>query len=234
MNRGLVFIVTIALFFGVTSASGGYVGVSSQCINQQCFVAASTSLISIVAGLVFFAFAISFPRGDRKASENNTGVWRRFGAFFLDFMVVLLALTPITVLPTLIAEYVHTNSYAWTFQRDFSRSTDNWIIIPTVFLMFGGLYYYFYKFCLLSKQTLGQYVSGYRIQSIDGPMNSQKARKRVLLSILGLCLWPISVILGLRNKRVFWWDSSSGTQALTAETVNKNQNEMDGSVEPPI
>ena len=234
MNRFLVFVVTILLFVAITSASGGYVGVSSQCINQQCFMAASTSLISIALGIGFLIYAIKFPRKIFGLSSHRTGAWRRFGAFILDFMVILLSLTPIIVLPALIAEYFHTDSFVWFFQRAFARSSDTWVVLPSVLIMFGGLFYYFYRYCALSKQTLGQYVFGYHIVAEKEGMTAALARKRVLISMLGLCLWPITVIHGLYRKRVFWWDSASETQAVNIETVNKNQNEMDGSVEPPI
>jgi uncharacterized RDD family membrane protein YckC len=222
MHRFFVLLIVLAFVFGTTSFSGGYVGVSSECRGGQCFVIASTSIASIILGLIFIIFAIKFPREIRNNTENRAGFWRRFGAFILDFIAVLMALTPIVALPTILSEYFYTGSFEWAFQRDYSRSTDILVIFPSVLILLAGLIYYFYKYTLISKPTLGQYVLGYRIVSNNGAMDSSIARKRVLLSVLGMCLWPIAVIHGLIKKRVFWWDSGSNSIARVTSAVNKS------------
>jgi uncharacterized RDD family membrane protein YckC len=222
MNRLLIFFITIALFFGVTSFSGGYVGVSSQCVGDSCFVMASTSYLSIILGLIFVVFALKFPRASSEDAENRAGFWRRFGAFLIDFMLVMSVLTPIVVLPAIFTEFIHTDTFMWSFQRDYARPSDNIIILPSVFIIFLGHIYYLYKYTLLTKPTLGQYILGYRVKCVDGTMTASIARKRVSLSILGVCLWPISVIHGLIKKRVFWWDSGSGSIAVLTSTANKS------------
>ncbi len=224
MNRLFVFLIAIGLHIGITYNAGSHVGVTSQCINEQCFVSASTSIISIIFGIGLIIYAIKFPRAETTVTETNAGFWRRFSAFLIDFIALLTALASVVALPTIFAEYLHTNTFSWSFQRDYSRRSDLLLIIPSVLIMMTGLIYYFYKFTLSSKQTLGQYILGYRVITTDGNMNKQIARKRVTLSIIGLALWPIAVIHGLIKKKRFWWDSGSHSQAVRivrADTVDK-------------
>lgn len=221
MHRILVFFIAAILFYVVTNFSGGNVGVSSECINDTCSVTASTSLLSIGFGIVFIVFAVMFPRAKRNDCEKLAGVWRRFGAFLIDFIVIILALSPILALPAIITEYTYTNEFLWSFQREFSRSTDNAVIIPSAFILLVGLVYYFYKFTLLSKPTIGQYILGYRIIVFSTNMSKSVAFKRVGLSMLGMCAWPIAIIHGLIKKRVFWWDSGSGSRAILTLAANK-------------
>lgn len=222
MHRLLVFLIIVIFFYGTASFSGGHVGISSQCVNNNCVVSASTSLYSIILSLGFILFAMKFPRAKRVDTKIRVGVWRRFGAFFLDFLTILLALTPILTLPIIYAEYTHTGSFNWSFQRNFSRDSDILLILPSGLILFAGLIYYFYKFTLLSKPTLGQYVLGYRVVAEDGDMNKEKARARIISSILGMCFWPISVIHGLIKKRVFWWDSTSESIAVLTSPDNSS------------
>ena len=222
MKRFLVLLITLGGLWGSIWFSGDSIGISSQCVNGQCFVNASTSIGSIIIGALIAAFVIKLPRGSRGDIEKRAGFWRRLSSFYLDFAVVLITLTPILVLPALLVEYIHTGNFSWVFQRDYSRDSDFWIVFPNVVLLLLALiyyFYYFYYYALNSKPTLGQFVLGYRIVSTEGTMNSSIAIKRVLLSMLGMCLWPFAIVHGLIKKRVFWWDSGSSSMA-----VNKSSN----------
>ena len=224
MQRFLVLLIALGSFWGSTWLSGGSIGVSSQCVNGQCLVSASTSISAMIIGTFLIIFVIKLPRGGREDIEKCAGFWRRFASFILDFMAVIIALTPVLALPAVLMEYAHTGAFSWVFQRDYSRSSDSWVILPSVLLLFAALIYYFYYYTLNSKPTLGQYILGYRVVSIEGTMNSSIALKRVLLSILGMCLWPIAIVHGLIKKRVFWWDSGSHSIAVLTMAVNKSSN----------
>ena len=164
MNRYLVLALVIGAFFLASWASGGSVGATSACENDKCIVSASTSLLSIlVAGglLVFlFFYRQQATEIDRK---NTVGVWRRFGAFYLDFMFVLMALAPLAAIPMIVAEAGITGQFQWSFEREFSRPSDSGYLLPGIFCIFLGLYYYFYKHGQLNKPTIGQYVLNYTV-----------------------------------------------------------------------
>ncbi len=198
--------------------SGGEVGFSYHCINNACIVSASSSLFGILFGITFAIFALLFKQQNTLKSPETVGVWRRFGAFIIDYGAVLMVLSPITSLPVLVIEAIHTGKFQWVFYRDYARDTD-WIFGLLVFSMFFFVVFYFYKHPALSRQTLGEYVAGYKIIPAD---EAKKASylKRVFWSFLGMCILPVSVILALRNKqKQFWWDDACNTKAMK---VTKN------------
>jgi len=213
MNRFQVFLTTLLLFYCTTYFSGGNAGITSHCYNGDCFVMASTSLFSIVCGVILGLYAILFPR-QKSISDKplEVGIWRRFGAFLVDFIVVLTVATPLLTLPLILAEYYETGIFAWSFQRDFSRTTDNVIIIPSALSFFFFLSFYFYKFHMTGQPTLGQYILGFRVTGNDNDVKKGEAASRVVLSFVGLCIWPISVLHALYNGKEFWWDEFSNTK----------------------
>jgi len=187
---------------------------------------ASTSLLSIIFALMLCLFAILFPRQKSEAdSALEVGIWRRFGAFLIDFFAILTIATPLLTLPIILAEYYQTGTLVWSFQRDFSRPTDNTIIIPSALSVFFFMWFYFYENQVKERTTLGQYISGYRISGKNGSIKKRDATTRVLLSFVGMCIWPISVLHVLYNEKVFWWDEFSNTRVERMKSLLKNVGE---------
>lgn len=225
MIRIVLFIVLAIAFILSGWASGGSNGISSTCINDDCVHSASTSLISVLISVFLLFLIILFPQYDyRPDSSRTVGVWRRCGALFLDFALFLLISAPFAALPILISEMTYTGTFSWAFQRDFSRPTDTAFILPVIFCGFLALYFYFYIHLSVSRPTVGLYILGYRVE----PANNQQTPKyalRVVMSYIGLCMWPISVIFALRNTdKAFWWDSATGTRVfrISAHKTGKN------------
>jgi hypothetical protein len=213
MNRFLVLTVVVIAFITSGWASHGHVGVSSQCRNATCLVSASSSLTSIILALGLLAFLLLY-RQREYAPDRQTivGVWRRIGAFLIDFWLVLLIMSPLAALPVLISEASYTGSFEWSFARGYSRPSDSLYLLPAVFATFAALFLYHHQHGRSSRPTIGQYILGYRIAPLAGC--EPRYARRVLLSFVGLCVWPISVILALREPdKAFWWDTASRTKA---------------------
>ena len=86
MNKLLVFIIIVVLIYLSSWAAGGNVGVGSSCENGRCLTYASSSLLSIVMSLGLLIFLYFYPQQKSiHDSSEIVGVWRRFGAFYLDF-----------------------------------------------------------------------------------------------------------------------------------------------------
>ncbi|MDH5191793.1 MAG: RDD family protein [Gammaproteobacteria bacterium] len=223
MPRKLVFLIVIGIFFLSASLSGGSVGASSACVNNECKVVVASSIASLLLGISLGLFIFYFPRKHSITDSSNiVGLWRRFGAFFLDFMTVLIVISPIAVVPILIAEANFTSEFTWSFERDFVRPTDDIYLLPGVFGIFIALYLYFLLYARSNIQTVGQYILGYKVKAIDENDNSPQYAKRVLFSFWGLCAWPISVILALRTpKKACWWDAITNTEVVRTMVVNK-------------
>ncbi|MCV6623852.1 MAG: RDD family protein [Cellvibrionaceae bacterium] len=215
MPRILAFSIAIAIIYFIPNQSGGSVGVSSQCVNSNCVVTASSSISGVVLGLLLAILVFFFPR--KRFIENSDGVvglWRRFGAFILDFIVILTIISPAASLPILITESGYTGGFEWSFTREFSRDSDNILILPVIFGMFAIIFLYFYVHAKSGNQTFGQYILNYVVSSSEDGKEPQFA-KRVLYSYIGLCAWPVSVILALRSEnKECWWDKTTNTKLV--------------------
>lgn len=220
MSRTIVFVLVFGAFFLTSTMSGG--SVSSVCSNADCLVSASSSPFSVALAVGLLLFLVFYPQLENTADNTRVvGVWRRFGAFFLDFTLVLMSVTPLAALPFLWAEAGHTGIFQWSFEREFLRPTDSVYILPSVFAAFLALFYYFYQHARVGRQTIGQYVLGYRVVRASGIDGEPKYGMRVVMSFLGLCIWPISVILALRNShKAFWWDAATGSNVARVASAN--------------
>ena len=214
MNRLAEFLLVIAAFALTSWASGGNIGASSECQNAECVVSASSSILSVSLGLAFaLLLAIYRQRQDPYDSGNTVGVWRRFGAFLLDLVVVLMIMAPVGAIPILVAEAKYSGTFEWAFTRHYSRPTDAVLILPSALATFLALFVYLYLHARSHRPTIGQFVSGYRVTANPGS-GPPKYALRVVLSFIGLCAWPVSLVPALRRRdKAFWWDVVTRTKA---------------------
>jgi uncharacterized RDD family membrane protein YckC len=88
------------------------------------------------------------------------------------------------------------------------------LIFPAAIGVFVAMYFYFSLHPKNNRQTMGQYVLGYRVVAADSG-TPPAYRARALLSFLGLCMWPVSLTMALLNERkAFWWDAASKTKVV--------------------
>ena len=218
MNRAYFFILVVLFGTLISYFADGSIGVSQKCFNDECFLRASTSILSIIFSVIFSICLFFIPR--KKFTYNSELIVRsrrRISAFIIDFVILLVCATPISALPMILMEYSYTDNLAWSFQRDFVRSTDSSIMFPTMLFIFTLLFYYFYKHLMLNKQTVGQYVLGYRIKFKDDVIDKSSVIFRLIYSYFGLCIWPLSWIFAMFNDRVYWWDKTSNTSVELIE-----------------
>lgn len=215
MSRLAVFIVVLGAFVLSSWSAGGSVGSSYACENARCAVTASSSPISILLSVALTVFALIYPQRASVPDETGVvGVWRRVGAFLLDFASVVMVAGSLGAVPVLVAEAQFTGVFEWAFERDFERPTDMAYLLPAVVGAFLLLFFYFYLHPRVGRQTLGQYVLGYRVTEATSGANPSYGA-RALLSFIGLCVWPISVILALRTpSKAFWWDSATNSKVV--------------------
>jgi hypothetical protein len=215
MNRFAVFAVVLGSVVLSSWAADGSVGASSNCENARCVVSASSSPISILLSVALVLFVVTYPQRTSASDETRVvGVWRRFGAFFLDFASVVMVVSSLGAVPVLVAEAGFTGAFQWTFERDFARPTDTAYVLPAALGAFLLLFLYFYLHARVNRQTIGQYVLGYRV-SVASAAAKPRHGVRVLLAFVGLCMWPISVILALMTlRKAFWWDLATNSRVV--------------------
>jgi uncharacterized RDD family membrane protein YckC len=213
MIRLIALSLVVGVFILSSWASGGHLGTSSECRNTECVVTASSSALSLV---IAFALAIILalyrPNPSTDDHSRIVGVWRRFGAFLLDLAVVLMIVAPFGAVPILLAEAKYSGSFQWSFTRHFSRPTDIVLILPGALAALLALFFYFYYYARSQKATIGQFIMGYRVLA-ESEAASPNFVFRVVLSFVGLCAWPVSLVPALRKpNRAFWWDEATRTK----------------------
>lgn len=195
-------------------------GMSAECVGGQCIYAASTSVSAILMsafwGLVLFTNR-ELPIND---ASHEAGFWRRLAAFFIDFWVLMAVFIPIFVMPVLLAEFAHTGDFQWNFIRDFSRTGD-WPLRAFLALVHITAMVKCQAFFIRnSKPTLGQYILGIRIIPATDSSPPIQATKRVLLSLVGLFIWPIAIYTAIRRRKVYFWDRMTDTRTVIAAEKN--------------
>ncbi len=215
MSKLLVFALIALAAIASSWNSPDTFGAQFRCENSDCFVSAGATSQALIVALVVLVFLFAYSQRDQRTTQLAVvGVWRRFGAFLLDFTTIMMVAVPIGAMPMLVAEYYYTGSFQWSFEREFVRPTDVPLIMPIALGIFLVMYFYFSLPPKRGRQTVGQYVLGYRVIA-SGNADVPTYGRRALLSFVGLCAWPLSVVLALRHERkAFWWDTATGSQVV--------------------
>ncbi len=214
--RKIHVLLVLAFAFAVSAWwSSGSLGVQSACANSQCAVRASSSPIALAVAVALIVFLFAYRQHQYAPNDHApVGVWRRLGAFFVDFATIMLMFSPIGAMPALLGEAHFTGEFHWAFERDFGRPSDAPLVVPAVLVGFLCLFVYFYAHARMGRQTLGQYLLSYRLEGAGGAAEPAYGR-RTVLSFIGLCAWPISLVLALRNPRkAFWWDGATDSKVI--------------------
>lgn len=203
----LASLILLLILAGPSSAN-------SSCIKESCIVEVSASFRALLCGGVIAVLALFWPRPSAtNSSDHPVAILRRLGALLLDFTVVLAVLSPLLCIAVLAMEAEVTGTFAWSFSRDFSRPSDLQIMIPGILLMQFLLVLYFYVHNALNRQTVGKHILGYTVTSSEGEQPNYMAA--TVLSVIGMCMWPISLYLAVRRQdKSFWWDGTSNTKAI--------------------
>lgn len=211
MSRNIVLIITVIIVSVSVIFSDGMVGASSQCVNGRCLVGGGSSIFAMFIGLILGGFALWFPRKEFIASEEvKVSIWRRIVAMFVDFYALMMVVTPFLAMPLLIIESQHTGEFAWNFVREYQRESDTFAILPVTLLMLVLMISFFYISAKKQTQTLGQYILNIKLKPPEGVEVAPSYGQRFFLFFIGLCMWPISLIIALRNERkAFWWDNQT-------------------------
>lgn len=215
MGRLWVFAVLVALLVAQFATSSQH-GFQANCVNDHCYVVAATSQVGLIASAVLAAFLILYPQLRPEVEHTEpVKLWKRGVAFYIDFFVALSIAAPIATLPLLLEEGKITGTFQWHFERDFARPTDAALAIPAILGMFVVLFLYFYLHLQLKRQTIGQYLMGFRVEPEPG--TDANAFNVVLLSWIGMCMWPFALYGAAKHpQKLFWWNEQTHTRVVQA------------------
>jgi uncharacterized RDD family membrane protein YckC len=154
------------------------------------------------------------PPADR--GDPLPGVFRRFAAFWLDFVLAIVAVTPIVGILLTVTEWRRTGVFQWNFERTTQASSDGLIAaIGTIFSAAGLILYYSLPL-VRRKPSPGACIVGYQVIPEDGTTLSWKtAFLRTLLGFLAACTAWLAPFVGRdRKKGQFWLDKVFHTRAV--------------------
>jgi uncharacterized RDD family membrane protein YckC len=144
------------------------------------------------------------------------GVFRRFVAFWLDFIFAMTAVTPILgILPTL-TEWRRTGAFEWAFERRSYAPGDGLLSAMGVVLASVALIFYYALPLIRPRPSPGTCIMGYQIVPEGGTtMTLRLALLRTLLGFIALSGAYVAPFVGRdRKKGKFWLDKVFGTQAV--------------------
>jgi hypothetical protein len=206
--------ILLGLFYLFMKAGGG--GYSMSCVNADCQVNASSGFAFLTISATLLGLVLVFklpPAADLARLGKPAGYVRRFLAFFVDFFAMITIMGSLSALAMLLAEYGHTGSWSWSFERDYARWSD-WFAVPISLGIFAVLYFYYSRAADAGRQTFGQFLFGFRAvvreKTWSGPIGGMFA----LFAFFGVMPLFMPRMVRSMNKAVGLGRSATGLQAF--------------------
>ena len=209
-------LVAVLLFMGFV-ADPMTIGASAQWSNDRYHFAGGTqpwalAIAALVIGL-YLLLMYSAPLG---VGTPLPGVLRRFVAFWLDFVLAMVAAGPIFgVIPTLM-EWRRTGIFEWVFERTTPAPGDG-LLLATGFLLCSVALVLYYAFPLAhNRPSPGTCICGYQIVADNGgTLSLRTALLRTFLGFIALCAAYLAPFVARDRKNgKFWLDKVFGTRAV--------------------
>jgi len=143
------------------------------------------------------------------------GVIRRYGAFWLDFILLMIITGPIVGIPPILSEWRRTGVFQWQIERTFSVPSDSlnelyaFLFIVIVFVVYEALP------LTLGKPSPGECMCGYQILSdYPRPIRWNSALLRALVGFAAAVGGPIALFYNRDPTRgKIWIDKYFDTHA---------------------
>lgn len=216
MKRSWV-LATVLIVLLAQSAFGVSNVLTDQCVNQGCVILARTSPIGLLSSAALLALTIFLrPVPAAPVAGQTVRLRRRVGAFFIDIFAAMSIVVPLAALPMLLYAAAMSKVFLWAVQVSQPDWWDHVIAVVLIISAVAGLVVYYQLPLRRGRQTLGQYVAGYRLEPREG--GTPRYAKLTMLSLAGVCLWPISLAMAAaRPDREFWWNRAAGVCAVRLE-----------------
>ncbi len=209
--------IAVALFILSYIPDQPTIGASAEWINGDYHFAGGTDPLAVLLSIVIIGlyFLLQFSPVDG-LGQPLPGVFRRFVAFWLDFILAVVAMAPILgIVPTLM-EWRRTGEFAWNFERDTSAPYDWWLSGILVLATFLGLVFYYAWPIVRRRPSPGTCIMGYRVVADDGvTLALGKALLRPLLGFIAVCAAYLAPFIARDKKNgKFWLDKVFRTHAV--------------------
>jgi len=209
-------LLLLLLFVGIVTEPTT-VGVGAQWSNNRYLFGGGTQPWAIAfSALVISLYLLLMYSAPVGIGKPLPGVVRRFVAFWLDFVLAMLAVAPIFgVLPAL-TEWRRTGVFKWVFERPNAAPGDGPLIAAQALVISIALVFY-YAFPLLRRRpSPGTCIVGYQVVADDAvTLNLQTVLLRTLLGFIAILVAYFAPFVGRDRKNgKFWLDKVFGTRAV--------------------
>ncbi|WP_263376996.1 RDD family protein [Granulicella aggregans] len=172
------------------------------------------ALGSSVVILVLYFWLMVTPSAS--ALNPLPGIIRRWLAFWIDFVLAIMMVTPILGVIPCIREWRRTGIFEWSFERTSSAPGDGWVTAVTFLLSLTAILAYWAYPLMRGTPSPGSCVLGYQIAPADErPMTVQRAFLRTLVGFVAVCTPYLAPFIKRNRKRgQFWLDEVFGTYAV--------------------
>jgi uncharacterized RDD family membrane protein YckC len=212
------FLILICLFFVLALVfKSDVIGASANSVNDVYEFSAGTAPWALFLAATVSALYILLLRTPiRDVCTPLPGIIRRYFAFWVDFVLVIMIVAPVAGLLPVIVEWKRTGLFEWSFIRSTIESSDLWIVFGVVIFTFIALPILIAIPVSMNKPTPGSSVMGYRIIKDDGTkITLIDAILRNFLGFIAMSAWFVSPFL-LREKKKgkYWVDHVFKTRAI--------------------
>jgi hypothetical protein len=193
------------------------IGVSAEWTNgHYSFSGGTTPWAIAFALLVIVLYLLLMYASPSTTGQPLPGVFRRFVAFWMDFMLGMVAIAPVLGILPLIREWRRTGVFAWTFVRTTSAPGDALQATIGVLCCSVALVCYFALPLIRCKPSPGACILGYQVIPVEGTtVGLRTAVFRTLLGFIAVCAAYLAPFVARdRNKGQFWLDKVFRTQAV--------------------
>ncbi len=175
-----------------------------------------SSPIALLVSFGIFALYVWVMRlpVDPMRRSVSAGMWRRFLAFYVDFMFGMLMVAPWAGLIAVAVEAIHTGTFAWSIHRDEATSADFMLSFGLVLPAMAALLMYFAWPQHRGNPSPGALLFGIWLKC-DKPLSLSSAAGRVVLGLLALSAGLITVPMALADpEKRMWQDKSFRTRVV--------------------
>lgn len=193
------------------------IGVSAAWINGRYSYSGGTTPSAIASALLIMVLYLLLMYASPSATgQPLPGVFRRFVAFWLDFMLGMVAIAPVLGILPLTREWRRTGVFAWTFVRTTPAPGDT--LQATIAVLCGSvaLVCYFTLPLIRHKPSPAGCILGYQVIPVEGTtIGLRTAVLRTLLGFIAVSSAYLAPFVSRdRKKGQFWLDKVFGTQAV--------------------
>ncbi|HEU4415249.1 MAG TPA: RDD family protein [Candidatus Angelobacter sp.] len=209
---GLVAVILL----GLTLNDFGLIGISASSSERAFSIAGSTEPWALaLAALIILLYLVLIYS---EPSDNRTpmpGLPRRWVALGIDFLIAMMAASPIAGLLAVVFEWRRVGVFQWTFERSTAAPGDSLLLL--IESLVGGLIlvFYFSLPIIRRRPSPGACIMGYQIVPDEGTsFGLGRAIQRTLLGFIAACVWFLAFIGRDRRRGKFWLDKVFATRAV--------------------